>query len=177
MKNLKANSVNLAGNIAQVNIQNGQHGPFGSVSIAADDGYYKKGQNGQQGEWIDRTHFIEVNMNSKSLQSLKQTLNIGDQLSIEGKLVVEKWQDSQTSQNRNATKVECLKIVGHIPKSVIDAAKQAGVIQTGQNQNQSQASQPQRNGSNGYMNAPVGNQNRAPNRSQGNGYQQQGYQQ
>lgn len=170
MKNLKLNTVNLAGNISQVNIQNGQYGSFGNVTIAVDDGYYKKGQNGADGEWIDRTHFVEVKVDANNLKSLKANLQKGDQLQIEGKLIVEKWQDSQTGQNRSAMKVDCKTIVCHIPKAVIDAAKQAGVIQTGNQQNQ------QNQNPNGYQaqgnGQPNGSYQQMPN-NRPNGYQQQ----
>lgn len=44
----KINETRLGGNIAQVNTQNGQYGPYGSCSPAVDDGYFKKARTARR---------------------------------------------------------------------------------------------------------------------------------
>ena len=109
----KINETRLGGNIAQVNIQNGQYGPYGSCSLAVDDSYFKKGQNGQQGEWIDRTYFVEVNLKSNVIKKVPN-LSQGDAAVFKGKLVEEKWTDKNTGQQRSALKMEAADIEMHI---------------------------------------------------------------
>lgn len=168
MKNIKSNVVILGGNIAQIDLTNGQYGVFGTVTLAIDDGYFKKGENGQDGQWIDRTHFAEVKVNANNLKSIKVQLEKGDQLQIQGKLVQEKWTDSQTGQNRSAMKVDCQSIVCHVPKALIELGKQSGVIPTAnQNQQQPQNAQNQQNGQRGGF-------QQMPSNRQQSGYPAQG---
>ena len=42
MNLLKVNECRHSGNIAHVDIRNGAHGPYGSIGVIIDDGYFKK---------------------------------------------------------------------------------------------------------------------------------------
>jgi single-strand DNA-binding protein len=121
----KANHVIIAGSVANVRLMTGQHGQYGSISIAVDDGYFKKGENNQDGVWVDRTHFVDVNVNANFLKKLKETPDKGDMLSIEGKLTMDKWNDKTSGQERTALKVTASDVVGYIPKAGVIAMKAA----------------------------------------------------
>ena len=185
MRLFKANHVIIAGNISDVRIQNGQHGQFGSISVAVDDGYFKKGENNQQGEWIDRTHFVECNVNANFLKKLKSNPGKGDMISIEGKLTLDKWTDKTSGQERSALKVTASDVVGYIPKVGVVAMKAAcgnnnqslgggGYQQNNQQQNGGGYQQPQQQNGGGYQQPQKSNQQQ----NGGGGYQQNsgGYQ-
>ena len=59
----KINSVTLGGYISSVDTRIGQHGPFGSVTIAIDDGY-RDMNNGNA--WVDRTQFIRCEVSRRT---------------------------------------------------------------------------------------------------------------
>ena len=114
MKFPRMNEVEFSGNVANVTIQNGQYGAYGNMSVAVDDGYFQKGQNGQDGQWVDRTHFIDCKLTSGALKKVDGQVNKGDFVIIKGKLVLDQWQDSQTGQQRSAMKVEVKEFVLHV---------------------------------------------------------------
>ncbi|MBD1389374.1 single-stranded DNA-binding protein [Neiella sp. HB171785] len=158
MKMAKKNDVCISGNISNVDVKNGQRGYFGSLSIAVDDGY----RDQQTQQWVDRVYFVEVKVADKFLKSVKATLAKGDYVEIEGKLVVEKWKDKDTQQDRQAMKVQGYRVAVHIPKAAKDCLKAAGFLgaqqtapQTNQQaapQHNQQPAQPQQQG--GYQSAP-----------------------
>lgn len=142
MRMFKSNHVIVAGNIANVTIRNGTHGQFGSITVAVDDGYFKQGQNGQDGEWVDRTHFVECKVNANFLKKLKTTPDKGDMICLQGKLTLEKWKDNQ-GQERSALKVAASDVDGYIPKAGVIAMKSACSNQS--NQQNGGYQQPQSN--------------------------------
>jgi single-stranded DNA-binding protein len=186
MRMFKANHVIIAGNIANVRIMTGQHGQYGSISIAVDDGYFKKGENGQDGAWVDRTHFVDVNVNANFLKKLKAEPATGDMISVEGKLTLDKWKDKTTQQERSALKVTASDVIGYVPKVGVVAMK-AACGNNHSNQNGGSGGYQQQNGSQGGYQQQNGSQGgyQQQNGSQGGsqgGYQQQngsqgGYQQ
>ena len=126
MKNLKQNLVIIAGNVSFVDIKESTQKPgeyFGNVSIAYDDGFFDKNNNNQ---WVERVSFIDIKVTNRFLKQCKNTINPGDQVEIEGKLVVESWQ--QDGQNRKAMKVQAEKLVGHFTKQEIECLKAAGLL-------------------------------------------------
>lgn len=167
MNLLKVNECRHSGNIAHVDIRNGAHGPYGSIGVIIDDGYFKKGNNNQPGEWIDRSYFVEYKVGSSALKNT-DTLNKGDYVLIESKLVEEKWEDRNTGQSRSALKLEAKRIVIHMARPDIKDI-QGRSRQNGQNNHQQGGGQ--------------NHQQRPQNNSQNGGYQQEppqeqgGYQQ
>ena len=72
--------------------------------------------------------FIDIKVSNRVLLQCKTTLNVGDQVEFEGKLVVDKWNDSQSGQSRQAMKVQAEKLIAHITKQEIECLKAAGLI-------------------------------------------------
>ena len=81
MRTAKDNSARLGGRVASLDIRNGQDGYFGTVTIACDDGYFKKSNepNGQS-EWVDRTYFFDVKVDSRFLKNFKPAIEVGGDL-------------------------------------------------------------------------------------------------
>lgn len=132
MKNLKQNLVFIGGNVSFIDIKESTAKPgeyFGSVNVAYDDGYYDKGNS-----WVERVSFIDIKMTNHAVKQLSSTLNVGDQITFEGKLVVEKWNDKDDNP-RKAMKVEAIRIISHITKEEIDALKSVGLIGNKQSEN------------------------------------------
>ncbi len=143
--NNRINEVRLGGFLANVDIKQGQHGPFGSVTITVDDGYYSKGHNGQQGEWVDRSYFIHCEVSSNNMPDFQK----GDYLEIQGSLIVDFWQGNDGP--KQTLKVKARKFLVYVPKVACECLKQAGLYgkpkQATQSQHpqhgQSQAQRPQ----------------------------------
>lgn len=114
----KINSVTLGGYISSVDTRIGQHGPFGSVTIAIDDGY-RDVNNGNA--WVDRTQFIRCEVSGKSLP----VFTVGDYLHVEGKLTFEQWNDQ--SGTKSALKFKVTQVVNHLPKAALEVLKQANL--------------------------------------------------
>lgn len=150
MRTAKDNSARLGGRVASLDIRNGQDGYFGTVTIACDDGYFKKSNepNGQS-EWVDRTYFFDVKADSRFLKNFKPAIEVGDEVTLRGKLVQEKWTDNG-GQNRSSTKIKAIELIQHLRKVEVECLKASGLIG---NQNQ-QNSHPQQNSSSNYQSAP-----------------------
>lgn len=126
MKSLKQNLVIIGGNVASVDIKDStkkQGEFFGNVSIAYDDGYFDKNNNNQ---WVERVSFIDVKLSNRVIQQIK-SLNTGDQIEFEGKLMVEKWVEDGSNKNRQAMKVVAERVVAHITKQEIECLKAANL--------------------------------------------------
>lgn len=124
MKNLKHNLVIIGGNVSFVDIKESTKKPgeyFGNLSIAYDDGFFD-----DNNQWVERVSFIDIKVTNRFLKQCKNTFNPGDQAEIEGKLVVESWE--QEGQNRKAMKVQAEKLVGHVTKQEIECLKAAGLL-------------------------------------------------
>lgn len=157
----KVNECRQSGNIAHIDIKNGTHGPYGTLGVIIDDGYFKKGNNNQKGEWVDRSYFVEFKIGSAAIKNT-DTLNVGDYVMIESKLIEEKWEDRNTGQPRSALKLEAKRIVIHMARSDIKDI-QGRTRQNGQNNNQQasgqyQQRQPQNNNQGGYQQRSGGGQ-------------------
>lgn len=135
MKNLKSNTLSIGGNISKIDVKPGreQNTMYGTITIAIDDGYYSKTTPQQ---WVEQTIFADVKVDDRVLKQLKNGCNVGDQISIDGKLAFDTWTDNQSQKSRSALKVRALSITGHISKEEINCLKQNGFIQTRQNQQQ-----------------------------------------
>lgn len=126
MKNLKQNLSVIGGNVSFVDIKESTQKPgefFGNMSIAYDDGYFDRNNNNQ---WVERVSFIDIKVTNRFLKQCKNTINPGDQIAIEGKLVVDTWQES--GNNRKAMKIQAEKLVGHTTKQEIECLKAAGLL-------------------------------------------------
>jgi single-strand DNA-binding protein len=141
------NNVAITGNISSVEIRNGANGPFGHINIAVDDSYQKPSQNNQKPEWVERTYFITVVLNDGFFKKVPSPQK-GDRISVEGKLIIEKWQDKNTNVERSATKVKVIRVKAHISKQERDHAKQLGWYGNAQPQQQGgyAPQQPQQQG-------------------------------
>ncbi|MBW8191283.1 single-stranded DNA-binding protein [Neiella marina] len=167
MRNLKENLVKIAGNVSGLDIKQSTQAAneyFGTITVATDDGYFKKGQNGQNGEWVDRTYFIDVKVDNRVLSQLKNGVNKGDQISFKAKLVQEKWQDQQ-GQNRQAVRLQAEKVTGHLSKAEIECLKQNGFVGNQQQPNNAPNQPPQ----GGFSAQP----NNAPNQPPQGGFSAQ----
>ena len=152
------NEVSITGNIAQVNILNGQYGLFGSVSLALDDSYYDKKNNNER---VVKTVFVEVVLQDSYFKKIKET-TVGDRLSIQGKLILDQFKQNGT--DRTILKVRCQKVISHTSKADRELLKQQGLLGQAITKNApQQQSAPQQQG--GY------NQQSAP--QQQGGYNQQ----
>lgn len=160
--NNRINEVRLGGFLANVDIKQGQHGPFGSVTITVDDGYYSKGPNGQQGAWVDRSYFIHCEVSSKNMPNFQK----GDYLEIQGSLFVDSWQSNDGP--KQALKVKASKFLVHVPKVACECLKQAGLYGKPQAQ-QPQQGHPQQPS---YGAPPANYQDDSPYPQHGNGQQQ-----
>jgi single-stranded DNA-binding protein len=174
MKFKAENEVKLAGNVASVDIKTGQYGPFGSISLAIEDGY----RNPNGGDWVERTQFIRVDVDGKFLEKLDDPLNVGDKLAVDAKLVFEQWE--QDGAKRSAIKVKVLGLRMHTPKAQFQASPRQSQQQAqGQqqqwqgNQGQGRNDQQQGNRSRGWQSnqgqAPQSNQERPQGGQGGNG--------
>lgn len=126
MKNLKQNLSVIGGNVSFVDIRESTLKPgefFGNMSVAYDDGYFDRNNNDQ---WVERVSFIDIKVTNRFLKQCKNTINPGDQIAIEGKLVVDTWQES--GNNRKAMKIQAEKLVGHTTKQEIECLKAAGLL-------------------------------------------------
>jgi len=126
MKNLKQNLSVIGGNVSFVDIKESPQKPgefFGNMSIAYDDGYFDRNNNNQ---WVERVSFIDIKVTTRFVKQCKNTINPGDQIAIEGKLVVDTWQES--GNNRKAMKIQAEKLVGHTTKQEIECLKAAGLL-------------------------------------------------
>lgn len=126
MKSIKQNLVIIGGNVASVDIKDSTQKEgefFGNVSVAYDDGFFDKNNNNT---WVERVSFIEIKLSNRVIQQIK-SLNTGDQIEFEGKLVVEKWVDNDSGKNRQAMKVVAERVVSHITKQEIECLKAANL--------------------------------------------------
>jgi hypothetical protein len=96
---------------------------FGHVSVANDDGYFDKENNNQ---WVEKVSFIDIKLSNRVIQQIK-SLNLGDLIEFQGKLVVEKWIDQGTNTNRQAMKVKAERVVSHTTKQELECLKAANL--------------------------------------------------
>lgn len=162
----KVNDTRLSGYVANTYIQNGQWGPWGSITVAVDDSYFKKGENGQDGSWIERTYFIDVSVNSKALEKMPN-VGKGDFIFIEGKNIEQKKEGDQNGQKATSyKKVEARAVLMHYPADVARELNERAKQQRNQ-QNNNQSNNYQ---GNNYQGNNGGGGQRANNNP--NGYQQ-----
>ncbi|MCE2571705.1 single-stranded DNA-binding protein [Motilimonas eburnea] len=172
----RINKTTIDGNVVVVNLNQGNNGPYGTVRLAHDASFTKKGSQ----ERVEKTTFVNLKVDSFALKNLTMALEVGDYLIVSGELITEEFQDNQTQKNREATKVRVSHIDLHLPKSVKEMLKQQGLIgmQTRpyQAQNQAPAQPTQQWGGQQDATAPkpaqVNQQNQAwgqPQQPQGNG--------
>lgn len=136
----RINKTTIDGNVVAVNLYQGNNGPFGTIRLAHDASYTKKGSQ----ERVEKTTFVNLNVDAFALKNLTMEFNTGDYLVVTGELVTEEFQDNQTQKKREATKVRVTHVDLHLPKQVKDMMKQQGLIgiQTRPYQTQQAAAQP-----------------------------------
>lgn len=122
MKRGRQNLVFLAGNISTVNIRDsttkvGEF--FGSISVAYDDGYYDKDNNNV---WKEDVGYYEIKLNNHVIQQVT-SLNVGDSIEIQGKLITDRFKDKVTEKDRAVTKVRADRIIQHTTKQEIEHLK------------------------------------------------------
>ena len=61
-------------------------------------------------EWVDETTFVDVTIWGSIAEVASQYLSKGSPVLIEGRLKLERWEDSQTGANRQKLKVVCEKM-------------------------------------------------------------------
>lgn len=165
----KDNSCRISGNVATVDIKNGQHGPFGTIGIIVDDGYFKKEQNNSQ-TWMERSYFISIKISSKIVKQCKGQIGKGDFFSVDGKIVTDKWNDRNSGKEMQATKIEARNIVMHLDASLAKSLRQQSKQH---NDQQNTNGQYQSNGQQFEQNQ---NFNQQPQQNQGHYQPQEQYQ-
>lgn len=86
------------------------------MTIACDDGYFKKSNEpNAQSEWVERTYFFDVKVDSRFLKNFKPAIEVGDEVTLRGKLVQEKWTDNG-GQNRSSTKIKAIELIHILEK-------------------------------------------------------------
>ncbi len=145
MRTTKLNYTSVGGRVSNVDVKSGNNGYFGTVTIAVDDGYFKKGENGQDGHWEERTYFVDVKVDSHFLNYFKSPIETGDEVTLSGKLVQEKWKDNQSGQDRSALRVKGEKLIQHLRKVEVECLKQAGLVGNANSQNNAPQQHTQQN--------------------------------
>lgn len=130
----KQNEVRLAGYLSQVDIKQGEYGPFGTVTIAVDDSYTDK----KSKERVKKTQFLRVDVGGEKLPFMEK----GDYVRIEGRLIFDTWNTATSSGS--AIKIKGT-VVEHLPKDALECLKANGFIQSSQ-QASGQPQQPQQGG-------------------------------
>lgn len=64
----------------------------------------------QDGTWADSASFFDVQLWGKSAEKLQQYLTKGRQITVQGKLRQNTWQDQQTGQNRSRVVVNAFQV-------------------------------------------------------------------
>jgi single-stranded DNA-binding protein len=151
MKLAKVNKTILGGNVASVDLIQNDNGTFGRLTIAVDNGYWKSGENGDNGHYVEKTDFVELKINSRIANKVKG-IDKGDIFVVEGRTVVDTWNENQTGDKRTATRIEVIDVVEHIDSAT---AKQLRQSNKKNQSNQQQADQHQSD----QYHPPVDNQN------------------
>lgn len=81
----KTNQLTVSGRVGNVTVQQGNNGPYGSLSIAVDTGY-----KGRDGNWVDDTSGSVV---TPAPTSPTRAWARSDLLVVEGSLFESKWKD------------------------------------------------------------------------------------
>ena len=92
------NSVIMIGNLTRdAELKYFQNGTaIASVAIAVNSS-----RKQQDGSFADEVSFFDVNIYGKTAENLKQYLVKGKKVAVVGRLKQERWQDSQSGQNRS----------------------------------------------------------------------------
>ena len=96
------NRVILVGNITRdIDLKYLQSGTaVTEIGLAVNDR-----RKNQQGEWIDETTFVDINLGGRQAEIAGQYMKKGRPIYVEGRLQMDTWQDKQTGQNRTRLKV------------------------------------------------------------------------
>jgi len=135
----KLNLINLEGKISKINLNKGTNGQYGTITLAVDDGYFKKPdkniqfQQNSKDEYVERSYFHLLSVNEKVLNSLFLAPMIGDEFIIYGKLVTKKWDNYE----HPVTMIEVKQIVKHTPKTLIELGRSHGLIKLTKSNHQS----------------------------------------
>ena len=123
----------FGGNVAKVDIKPSRNPKnanvpeyYGTVTIAADNGYWDVKANNGQGAWHKAPVFIEVKVDNRILKKFKGGLNIGDQVLFKGFIIQDNWLNAQQAKEYKI-RMKAEDVLGHVTKSFINAAKQAGM--------------------------------------------------
>jgi len=122
------NKVILIGNLTRdIEIQylQGSNTPLAKGGVATS--YKYKGNDGTQKE---ETCFLDFNIFGRVAEVANQYLHKGSKVMLEGRLVFDQWQDSQTGQNRSkhSLKVDNMKMLDS--KSNTSSSTQTDSIDT-----------------------------------------------
>ena len=138
------NSVVLIGNLTRdAELKYFQNGTaVAAVSIAVNSS-----RKQQDGTYADEVSFFDVNIYGKTAENLKQYLTKGKKIAVEGSLKQDRWQDSQTGQNRSRVVVnaDTVQLLGgkednsasfnqNIPFQSVEEANRADAMSRGYQQ-------------------------------------------
>lgn len=169
----KTNQLTVSGRVGNVNVQQGNNGPYGSLSLAVDTGY-----KGRDGSWVEDTSWVTIEFGGNTGNYIADKgVGKGDLLVVEGSLFESKWKDKDTGADRSALKVRADRIAEHVPSVVFECLKANGFFgnqQAQANQQQAPTQQQPRQNTGGQQQAPAQQQRQqqAPATGRnGNGYQ------
>lgn len=142
------NSVVLLGNLTRdAELKYFQNGTaVAAVSIAVNSS-----RKQQDGSYADEVSFFDVNIYGKTAENLKQYLTKGKKIALTGHLKQERWQDSQSGQNRSRVVInaDTVQLLGgkeensasfsqNIPFQSVEEANRADAVSRGSYQQPAQ---------------------------------------
>lgn len=104
---LNVNKIIFTGNLVrQPELRcTGGGNPILSLTVAINNNYKDK-----QGEWVDKTCFIDCSIFGKAAEAMNNRLDKGSHVYVEGKLDQEKWTDKNSGQNRSKHSIKVDRI-------------------------------------------------------------------
>jgi len=102
-------------------------------SVAIDNSYFKAGQRGAQGEWINKTAWRKITATGKLAEWVGRNLVKGDCVFISGREDMDQWVDQKSGENRYKEFIKAQAV--HIVNAGVDPEEDARPNQQRQPQN------------------------------------------
>mgnify|MGYP000347196086 CR=1 FL=1 len=143
---MNLNSVFLIGRLGQnPEIKNFENGKIAIVNVAVDSPYWSD----EKGHWVSNPDWIRCVFSNKVATRAEETLSKGDEILVEGKIKVRKYEDKD-GNNRTATEVKGLfKKNNKGEKKQADSSGQSNNVAQNSQQQTTQGQPEQQNWNNG----------------------------
>jgi len=92
-------------------------------SVAIDNSYFKAGQQGRQGEWVNKTAWRKITATGDLAEWVGRNLQKGDSVFSMGKEDMDQWEDRQTQQKRTKEFIRAQHV--HLVDTGIDPREDA----------------------------------------------------